>query len=183
MTNPSKRFMKKLKKWPTITKVKSNINTMLTRLDNYLIKKGAPVIFGEWGPSDSNEDAYNTFHDNLLAFATYFVEHAKALGIGTFFWMGLTDGSDRSVPRWSQEDLKDAIVTGYYGAAGYIPTQKGDVNQDGILNVGDVTAIVNIIQHRDKPEYNYDYDASDLNSDGNIDVLDITRLINIIQGR
>lgn len=163
--------------------VKSNINTMLTRLDNYLIKKGAPVIFGEWGPSDSNEDAYHTLHDNLLSFASYFVEQAKALGIGTFYWMGLTDGNDRSVPRWSQEDLKEAIVRGYYGEAGYIPTLKGDVTHDGVLNIFDINALVNIIKKRDLPEFGYDYDAADVNSDGTMDIMDVSKLINLIRGR
>ena len=163
--------------------VKESINTMLTRLDTYLVKKGAPVIFGEWGPSDSNEDAYHNYHDNLLSFATYFVEHAKAAGIGTFYWMGLTDGSDRSVPRWSQEDLKDAIVKGYYGEGGYTPTLKGDVNHDGILNVSDVTALVNIIHHRDRSDYNYDYEAADIDNNGFFNVIDVTKLINLIHGR
>ncbi len=62
-------------------------------------------------------------------------------------------------------------------------TQKGDVNRDGTLNVEDVTALVNIIQHRDKAEYNYDYDAADLNGDGEYNVIDVTSLINLIQGR
>ena len=62
-------------------------------------------------------------------------------------------------------------------------TQKGDVNRDGTLNVEDVTALVNIIQHRDKAEYNYEYNAADLNGDGEYNVIDVTMLINLIQGR
>lgn len=163
--------------------VKESINTMMTRLKNHLVNQGAPVIFGEWGPSDSNEDAYHNYHDNLLSFAQYFVEQAKASGIGTFYWMGLTDGSDRSVPQWSQADLKDAIVKGYYGEGGYVPSQKGDVNHDGVLNVEDITALVNIIQKRDDSAYGYDYDAADVNSDGEYNVIDVTKLVNLIQGR
>ncbi len=166
-----------------LNSVKESINTMLSRLNNYLVKKGAPVIFGEWGPSDSNEKAYTNNHDNLLAFARYFVEQAKAAGFGTFYWMGLSEGSDRSVPQWTYEDLKDAIVKGYYGDGGYVPTLKGDVNQDGVLNVNDVTALVNIIQNRAKAEYGYDYDAADVNGDGDYNVIDVTSLVNLIQGR
>ena len=163
--------------------VKESINTMLSRLTNNLVKKGAPVIFGEWGPSDSNEEAYTNNHDNLLSFARYFVEQAKAAGIGTFYWMGLSEGNDRSVPQWTYEDLKDAIVKGYYGESGYVPTMKGDVNHDKLLNVEDITALVNIIQKRDKAEYGYDYDAADVNSDGEYNVIDVTSLVNLIQGR
>ena len=97
--------------------------------------------------------------------------------------MGLTDGNDRSVPRWSQEDLKEAIVRGYYGEAGYIPTLKGDVTHDGVLNIFDINALVNIIKKRDLPEFGYDYDAADVNSDGTMDIMDVSKLINLIRGR
>lgn len=60
---------------------------------------------------------------------------------------------------------------------------RGDVNRDGLVNVADVTAISNIIQGRDKEEFNYDYDAADMNGDGKYDVIDITNLTNLIQGR
>lgn len=59
----------------------------------------------------------------------------------------------------------------------------GDITRDGLVNVQDVTALVNIIQQRDKEEYNYDYDAADVNNDGTYNVIDVTALVNIIQGR
>jgi hypothetical protein len=55
----------------------------------------------------------------MLAFARYFVEQAKANNIGTFYWMGLSDGNSRSVPEFNQPDLKEAIIKGYYGEEGY----------------------------------------------------------------
>ncbi len=33
--------------------------------------------------------------------------------------MGLSDGEHRSVPKFNQQDLVDAIVKGYYGEEGY----------------------------------------------------------------
>ena len=51
----------------------------------------------------------------MLAFARYFVQQATINGIGTFYWMGLSDGNHRSVPEFNQTDLKDAIYKGYYG--------------------------------------------------------------------
>lgn len=64
-------------------------------------------------------------------------------------------------------------------------TLLGDVTRDGIIDVSDVTGQVNIIQSRDKKEYNYDYEAADVISDDTftIDVSDVTGLTNIIQGR
>ena len=55
----------------------------------------------------------------MLAFARYFVEQAKANNMGTFYWMGLSDGQHRSVPEFNEADLKDAIIKGYYGDEGY----------------------------------------------------------------
>ena len=50
-----------------------------------------------------------------------------------------------------------------------------DVNADGLLNVLDVVALVNIIIESD------DYIlAGDMNQDGALDVLDIVALVNII---
>ena len=40
-------------------------------------------------------------------------------GMGTLYWMGLSDGEHRSVPEFNQADLKDAIIKGYYGEEGY----------------------------------------------------------------
>ena len=33
--------------------------------------------------------------------------------------MGLSDGQDRAVPQFTQPDLRDAIIKGYYGEGGY----------------------------------------------------------------
>ena len=59
----------------------------------------------------------------------------------------------------------------------------GDVNRDGKVNISDVTAQVNIILGKDKPEDNYDYDAADVDRDGEIRIGDVTELVNIILGK
>ena len=48
------------------------------------------------------------------------MSRTKANNIGTFLWMGLSDGNARSVPEFNQPDLLDAIVKGFYGDEGYI---------------------------------------------------------------
>ncbi len=101
----------------SLSTAKSSVSKMMTAVKTNLASKGAPVIFGEWG-SDNGED-YEKRHDNMLAFARYFVEQAKANGFGTFYWMGLSDGEARSVPEFSQPDLVESIVKGYYGDEGY----------------------------------------------------------------
>ena len=50
----------------------------------------------------------------------------------------------------------------------------GDVNGDGIVNVSDVTALVNVILSTEN------YENCDINGDGTINVSDVTELVNQI---
>ena len=100
-----------------LSSAKNEISQMIRDLKNNLASKGAPVIFGEWGTN--TDGGYDNYRSNMLAFARYFVEQAKANNMGTFYWMGLSDGEHRSVPEFNQTDLKDAIIKGYYGEQGY----------------------------------------------------------------
>ncbi len=100
-----------------LSATKSSIDQTISSVKSNLASKGAPVIFGEWG--STTENCYDNYRGNLLAFARYFVEKAKASGMGMFYWMGLSDGKSRSVPEFSQADVKDAIIRGYYGDGGF----------------------------------------------------------------
>ncbi|MBQ9410312.1 MAG: hypothetical protein IJU21_01755 [Bacteroidales bacterium] len=46
----------------------------------------------------------------FCSLAAYFTGKAKDAGIATFWWIGLSEGEDRSVPRWSMTRTKDAIL-------------------------------------------------------------------------
>lgn len=100
-----------------LASAKSSVNEIMKGLNTHLQSKGAPVIIGEWGTSDGED--YNKRRADVLAFARYFVEQAKSNEIATFYWMGLSDGEHRSVPEFSQQDLVESIVKGYYGDNGY----------------------------------------------------------------
>ena len=74
-------------------------------LYTYLVSRlGVPVVIGEWG-SGTGEDS-----DNNVRFASYFSRKAKESGIAAFWWMGLSDGQDCSVPCWTMPRTKDAII-------------------------------------------------------------------------
>lgn len=64
-------------------------------------------------------------------------------------------------------------ITLYYTAKGQ-KTLKGDVNGDGIINVDDVTELVNLILAGGSNS------VADINGDGVINVDDVTELVNII---
>ena len=122
-----------------LSSAKSTLNTTISNLKKNLASKGAPIIFGEWGTS--TDKAYEQYRSNMLSFYRYFIEQTKKAGIGTFHWMGLSDGDHRSVPEFNQADLVEAIIKGYYGEDGYIsgienltlsPSQKGEgIIEDG----------------------------------------------------
>ena len=116
-----------------LSSAKSALPTTINNIKTHLVAKGAPVIFGEWGTS--TENAYTNKRSNLLAFAQYFVEQTKQAGMGTFYWMGLSDGADRDKPAFTQPDLVDAIVKGYYGEGGVVgiesPTDSAIHQQHG----------------------------------------------------
>ncbi len=56
----------------------------------------------------------------------------------------------------------------------------GDVNQDGKVNVNDVTYLINIILNIITE---YDFDVANVNGDTQVNVSDVTMLINIILGK
>jgi hypothetical protein len=108
-----------------IPSTKAEIDDMFQALNTHLVSKGAPVIIGEWGTyNDNDENDYLVRRENCLEFADYFVRNAKEMGFGTFFWMGISDGHARTVPVFSQPDLAETIVKAYHGEAfsGVYPT-------------------------------------------------------------
>ena len=84
------------------------IDRLFSNIDTYLVKRlDVPVIIGEWG-GGSGEDS-----DANVRFATYFSQKAKDAGVAAFWWMGLSDGADRSTPEWTMPRTKDAILKAY----------------------------------------------------------------------
>lgn len=96
----------------SLSEAKSNVDSFIDGLNKYLVVKGAPVIIGEWGSGSGSGISYDKNRSSYLSFAQYFVGKAKANGMATFYWMGISDGKDRAVPKFTQSDLKDAIISG-----------------------------------------------------------------------
>jgi hypothetical protein len=46
----------------------------------------------------------------------YLIKQAKIAGIGTFYWMGLSDGAARTTPVFNQADLAETLIKAYYGS-------------------------------------------------------------------
>ena len=88
-------------------------------------------------------------------------------------------GSDNSTELCISEGvISDVIGLGLYVTFGDCITTSfllGDLNNDGICNVLDIVALVNIVLGFDEPNV-----AGDLNNDGIYNVLDIITLVNIV---
>ena len=56
----------------------------------------------------------------------------------------------------------------------------GDVDHNGVADMADAKAIVEIILGKNTDEDGYDYEAADVNSDNDINIADVTALMNII---
>lgn len=99
--------------------IKKEVDDMIAGLKTNLVSKGAPVIFGEWGTNNVDGGAgktdYDVRRDHMLQFVEYFVQQTKANDMGTFYWMGLSDGLFRTFPAFSQPDLAECIAKAYHG--------------------------------------------------------------------
>ena len=104
-----------------LNSAKTDVANMFTDINSYL-KTKAPVIIGEWGTSNvDNGSDYANNRTNMINFLDYFVKKAKDNNIATFYWMGLTDGSSRTIPAFSQADLAQTLIKAYYGSTtGYV---------------------------------------------------------------
>lgn len=96
--------------------MKAEVDDMFAALETHLESKGAPVVIGEWGTS-----SINPTEDDLVDFASYFVSKAKECGMGTFYWMTLSDGMARSLPAFNKPLLAESIVKAFNGqTTGYV---------------------------------------------------------------
>ena len=104
--------------WLNESNAKREIDNLMSNIKSNLLNR-APVIIGEYATFTTwpkNIDYYDT--DRKVAFYAmdYLIKQAKIAGIGTFYWMGLSDGSSRSLPVFNQADLAETLIKAYYGS-------------------------------------------------------------------
>ena len=108
--------------WQNETNAKREIDNLISNIKSNLLNR-APVIIGEYATFTtwpSTIDYYNTNRKVALYAMDYLIKQTKTAGIGTFYWMGLSDGSSRSLPVFNQADLAETLIKAYYGStAGY----------------------------------------------------------------
>ena len=104
--------------WTSESNAKNEIDNLLNNIKKNLLNR-APVIIGEYATFTtwpSNIDYYNTDRKVALYAMDYLVKKAKENGVGTFYWMGLSDGTYRTLPAFHQADLAQTLIKAYYGS-------------------------------------------------------------------
>lgn len=103
----------------SMSSIKADVDQIINAVKTHLMSKGAPVIVGEWGTSNvdagNGKTDYEVRRELMMQFVDYFVTQTKENGMGTFYWMGLSDGNYRSMPLFNQADLAERIVKAYHG--------------------------------------------------------------------
>lgn len=116
--------------------IDAELTTQFHNLTDTLAAKGAPVIISEWGSSNVDETVtdYDALRNHFLYFADDFVKRAKAAGIPVFYWMGVTDRADRSLPVFTQPDLAETMLKAHHGENYNPSTPSKDDYTDKVYN-------------------------------------------------
>lgn len=104
--------------WQSKSNAKSEIDILIKNIKSNLLDR-APVIIGEYATFTtwpSTIDYYETDREVALYAMDYLVKEAKKAGVGTFYWMGLSDGSARNLPAFNQADLAETLAKAYHGS-------------------------------------------------------------------
>ena len=147
-----------------LTSAKTEIDNMISGLNTNIVERlGCPVIIGEWGTSNVDKGVGKTDYDvrrsDMLEFVDYFIKQTKATGIGTFYWMGLSDGLSRTFPAFTQADLAQKMLQAWYGSD-YNPTlptkdSYSDATISCTVNYTDPYGEFNLVQGINAADYQY----------------------------
>ena len=104
--------------WQSKSNAKNEIDNLISNIKSNLLDR-APVIIGEYATFTtwpSNIDYYNTDREVALYAMDYLIRLTKTYGIGTCYWMGLSDNGYRELPVFHQPDLAKTLIKAYYGS-------------------------------------------------------------------
>ena len=104
--------------WQSKSNAKNEIDNLISNIKSNLLNR-APVIIGEYATFTtwpSNIDYYDTDREVALYAMDYLIQETKSAGIGTCYWMGMSDGAYRTLPVFHQADLAQTLIKAYYGS-------------------------------------------------------------------
>lgn len=170
------------------------LENALVRLSRYTDKEVMIVETGyyhAYQPDNITYDYKATYpisNDGQLAFTNALIESCKKFKQvnGIIWWWpeanekGLDWNTKRVTDDWYNAGLWDNSTGRAMKAVAALGTYAGwntvvgDVNGDGVVDIADVNAIINLILNNEKT------DSADLNGDGDVDIADVNAVINII---
>lgn len=104
--------------WQSKSNAKNEIDNLISNIKSNLLNR-APVIIGEYATFTtwpSNIDYYSTDREVALYAMDYLIKETKNAGIATCYWMGMSDGANRTLPAFHQADLAQTLIKAYYGS-------------------------------------------------------------------
>ena len=104
--------------WQNKSNAKKEIDNLISNIKSKLLDR-APVIVGEYATFTtwpSEIDYYAKDKEVALYAMDYLIKKTKENGIGTCYWMGLSDLDYRSMPAFHQADLAQTLIKAYYGS-------------------------------------------------------------------
>lgn len=125
--------------WKSKSNAKTEIDNLISNIKAKLIDR-APVIIGEYATFTtwpSEIDYYAKDKEVALYAMDYLIKKTKENGIGTCYWMGLSDGSYRDMPAFHQADLAQTLIKAYYGSIDeykYPTSEDFDITYDITYN-------------------------------------------------
>lgn len=151
---------------PSASTATNYTGTNLLKGNYYCNQDGAMSFTTQSGTSSFNANHYTVRTDNMYI-----------IGITPSGKLGFVKATGTAMPAnkaWIEYDgtAKELVLPIEN------TTLKGDINGDGLVNVSDVTTLVDYIL--DKNPSPCDENACDVNEDGNINVTDVTSLVDII---
>lgn len=96
--------------WGTM-KDKRNVDGLFNHLNKAFVKKGLPIVVGEWGAGPSTERFSKWYYYNYLA------QKMHQFGMADVWWDNGADHFDRDARAWRDETVKNIIVNAAQGIA------------------------------------------------------------------
>ena len=85
----------------------ADVRQQIKNVYDCLVSRGIPCVLGEYGCTSGRAES------EMAKQASCYIQAALQYDIPCFYWMVLSDGADRSVPKWTKPVLKDAIIQAY----------------------------------------------------------------------
>ena len=104
--------------WQSKSNAKNEIDNLINNIKTNLLNR-APVIIGEYATFTTwpkETDYYATDREVALYAMDYLITETKKAGVGTCYWMGMSDGANRTLPVFHQPDLAQTLINAYYGS-------------------------------------------------------------------